>query len=117
VWCGASCAHRDDVMRRTGVAEQSALECCSGPWLASAVFASNVIVVWHMGLREMYYRFDCHRDAVMCIKFIPELSLFATASLDKTVRLFSLTNDTFAESGLLTGHSGGVRQVGMHVPP
>jgi hypothetical protein len=58
-------------------------------------------------------RFQAHNDAITDALYEPTLSLFATSSLDKTVRLYTTSQKKadFKANGSLHGHDRGVRKV------
>ncbi len=71
----------------------------------------NKSIVWDMNTLQPVTEFLLHEDAILSIRYSPDGKMVATASDDKTIRVWWPNNGT--QYRLLKGHSQGVLDVGF----
>ena len=76
--------------------------------------AASTMSVWATSPLRVVSRWHEHVDKLTTCVFVPHLDALFTASLDKTIRVYSVdpVRGLLEPTARLTGHKLGVRQVG-----
>ena len=78
---------------------------------AVSVGDDGAVILWNLESGEMLSRVDTGGDKILSLTVSPSGDRVATASWDRTVRVYALDGDRLEERAVLAGHRGNVNSV------